>query len=325
MNLTTVLLPVALFLAIVLLLEAAHIWWRSALGPEARRIRRTLRALQGENDGALDDARIIRGRSFSANPGLNELMSKAPGIKAIDNLLQQSGLAITVARLCAYTLALGCGAGVLALLARLPPPAVVAAALAGCVSPWMFVLHSRRKRVQKIEQQLPDALDLVARAMRAGHAFSATLKMVADEAPDPIAKEFRTVFEEVNMGSSMSVALGNFAARTPNPDVRFFAIAVMIQRETGGNLTEILESIATLLRARFKLLGTVRVLSAEGRLSAKVLTLLPFGTAGAVYLANPEFMKTLWSDPVGIKLMWGALVLMVIGLFWMSRVVRVRV
>src|SRR5205823_5711780 len=122
-------------------------------------------------------------------------------------------------------------------LLRLPNPAILAAMAAGIALPWVFVFHARRKRVQKIEQQLPDALELVARAMRAGHAFSVTLKMVADDAPSPIADEFRTVYEEVNLGIPMSAALGNFAARIPNPDVRFFAIAVMIQRETGGNLT----------------------------------------------------------------------------------------
>jgi tight adherence protein B len=186
-------------------------------------------------------------------------------------------------------------------------------------------LRKRHKRMQQIEQQLPDALDLISRALKAGHAFPSGLQMVSEEAKDPIASEFGIVHDEVNFGVAVPTALTNLANRVPSTDMRYFVIAVLIQRETGGNLTELLGNISSLIRERLKLLGKVRVLSAEGRMSAWILCALPFVLAGVINLIHPKFMAVLWTDPMGLKMIYAALVMMMLGALWMRKIIRIRV
>jgi tight adherence protein B len=187
------------------------------------------------------------------------------------------------------------------------------------------VIASKNRRLTQIDLQLPDALDLLGRALRAGHAFPSALKMVAEEMPEPIAGEFGITFDEVNYGIAMKDALLNLASRVPSRDLSYFVIAVVIQRETGGNLAELLDKIAAMIRARHKLLGQVRVLSAEGKLSAWILCLLPFVLTLVILFINPGFVEVLWTDPVGPMLIAGAAVLMVIGIFWSRKIIRIRV
>ena len=176
-----------------------------------------------------------------------------------------------------------------------------------------------------IEQQLPGALDLISRALRAGHAFPPAIEMVANELAPPLSHEFRILFDEVNYGISMSQALKNLSYRVPSTDLGFFVIAVLIQRETGGNLTAILQNIATIMRERQRLFGQVEVLSAEGKLSAWILGVLPFGLAAVLHVANPGFMTLLWVDPLGQQMLKGMLVLMIVGVFWIRKVIRIKV
>src|SRR5450830_178393 len=179
--------------------------------------------------------------------------------------------------------------------------------------------------VERIGQQLPDALELMSRALRAGHAFPTALKMVGEEMNAPLGDEFRIAFDEVNFGIAMPDALMNLATRVPSTDVRYFVIAVLIQRETGGNLSELLDSIARIIRERMKLLGQVRVLSAEARLSAWILSLLPFAAAAVIQLTNPTFLDLLYHDPSGQKMLAGALVLMLIGIGIMRKIIHIHV
>jgi len=172
---------------------------------------------------------------------------------------------------------------------------------------------------------LPDALDMMSRAMRAGHAFPGALQMVGDESPQPIAGEFKLTFDEINYGISLQDALLNLATRVPSTDLRYFVIAVLIQRETGGNLSEVLNNISKLIRERLKLLATIRVLSAEGRMSAWILTILPFALGTVVSILNPKMMSILWTDEMGRKLMAGAVILMILGIIWMWRMIKIRV
>ena len=190
--------------------------------------------------------------------------------------------------------------------------------------PFLRVLHARGRRLHGIEQQLPDALDLMGRAMRAGHAFPTAVQMVANEGPEPIASEFRITFDEVNYGVPMQDALGNLATRVPVADLRFFVVAVAIQRETGGNLTELLDKLARLVRERFRLMGLLRVLSAEGRLSAWILTVLPFALVGVIHFVNPKFISILWTDTAGLYAVYASISLMAVGIFWMWRTVKIR-
>ena len=179
--------------------------------------------------------------------------------------------------------------------------------------------------MRAIERQLPDALELVARALRAGHALSSALEMVATEAPQPIAREFQLAFHEATYGVPMQEALVNLANRVALTDLRFFVIAVGIQRETGGNLAELLDKLSALIRERFQLLGTVRVLATEGRMSAWILTILPFVLLFAMHFVNPRFMSILWKDPAGLTAIYIGITLMVTGIIWMWRTVRIRV
>jgi tight adherence protein B len=149
--------------------------------------------------------------------------------------------------------------------------------------------------------------------------------MVGEEAQDPIAGEFRIVHDEINFGVAVPTALTNLANRVPSPDMRYFVIAVLIQRETGGNLTELLGNISSLIRERLKLLGKVRVLSAEGRMSAWILCALPFALAGVINIVHPKFMAVLWTDPMGLNMIYAALVMMVLGALWMRKIIRIRV
>jgi tight adherence protein B len=197
--------------------------------------------------------------------------------------------------------------------------------LALALLPVLRLVWLRNKRLHKIEAQLPDAMDLIGRALRAGHAFPSALAMVGAEAQEPIAGEFKITSDEIGFGISVDSALGNLASRVPSPDMRYFVMAVIIQRETGGNLSELLGKLAELVRERFKLFAKVRVLAAEGKLSAWILVALPFCVAGVVQILNPKYMAVLFTDAMGIKLVIGALVLMVIGIFAMWRIIDIRV
>lgn len=312
------------FIAAVLFLEGSYLAWTAYKGPEAMRITRRLRAMSAgahENVGLS----IVKQRLLAETPTLERLLLEIPRIHQLDRLLVQSGLGMNVAGLLGLT-ALGFFLGlVLGLVIGWQLLLALGLAVVAGLLPFFYVLNAKRKRILKLEQQLPDTLDLMGRAMRAGHAFPSALKMVGDEMPEPIASEFRTTFDEVNYGINLTTAMQNLATRVPSTDMRYFVISVLIQRETGGNLAELLDNISALIRARLKLLGTIRVLSAEGRLSAWILCLLPFVMAGVLTIINYKFMSTLWTDELGLKLIWLMAVLMVIGVLWMRSLIKIRV
>jgi tight adherence protein B len=261
------------FLAVVLFLEGLYLAWNAYKGPEARRIERRLQAMSA--GGSYKAASLVKQRLLAKTKGMERLLLKVPRVHQLDRLLVQAGLGLSVASFVSVTLlAIVCGL-VLAWFIHFPSLVVIATGLAAGFIPLIYAQAAKHKRMRVIEQQLPDALDFMARAMLAGHAFPSALQMVGTEMPEPIAAEFRIVFDEINYGISTQEALGNLAIRVPSTDLRYFVIAVLIQRETGGNLAELLGNISNLVRARLKLLGTVRVLSAEGkdvRLGANALT-----------------------------------------------------
>jgi tight adherence protein B len=183
----------------------------------------------------------------------------------------------------------------------------------------------RERRSHSINAQLPAALDLISRALRAGHAFSAALAMVGNQAQEPIASEFKLTFGEINFGISTQNALLNLAQRVPITDMRYFVMAVIIQLETGGNLAELLTMLGNLIRERFQLLGKIQVIAAEGKLSAYILISLPFLVAGALQVVNPGYMDILLTDTTGIKLVIAALVMMALGALAIWRIVKIRI
>jgi tight adherence protein B len=312
------------FVAAVLLLEGLYLTWNAYKGPEAKRIERRLRAMAAGGGGA--EASILKQRMLSESPPLQRMLLGLPRVQELDRILQQSGSNWSVAFFLGVTLLVAIGAFFVANFVPLLHWSF-ATLIAACAAllPFIHVLRKRAKRMLKIVEQLPDALDLIARALKAGHAFPSGLQMVGEETQDPIAGEFRIVHDEINFGVAVPTALANLANRVPIPDVRHFVIAVLIQRETGGNLTELLANIAKLIRERLKLLMKVRVLSAEGRLSALILCALPPAVASMMYLINPKFMSVLWTDPMGIKMLYAEVVMMALGALWMRKIIRIRV
>jgi tight adherence protein B len=312
------------FVAAVLFVEGAYLTWNSYKGPESKRIVRRLRSMSaGSDDNA--QASILKQRLLSEVPAMERLLLQIPRIHQIDRLLQQSGLSWSVAFLLGASALTGLGVFMVASMFNQLPTICLILGAASSTLPSIYAVRARHKRLLKMEQQLPEALDLIGRALRAGHALQNGLKMVGEEMAEPISGEFRITSDEVNFGVSMQDALTNLTTRVPSTDLRYFVIAVLIQRETGGNLTELLDNISTIIRGRLKLLGAVRVLSAEGRMSAWILSILPFALAGVINLLNPDFLAPLWGDPMGLKMMGGAGVMMALGVFWMWRIIKIRV
>jgi tight adherence protein B len=191
--------------------------------------------------------------------------------------------------------------------------------------PWVWLNMTRANRLKKFAAQLPDAMELVARALRAGHSLAAGMHVVAEEMPPPVSKEFARVYDEQNLGIALEEALDSMCQRVPNLDLRFFVTSVAIQRQTGGDLAEILDRIGHVIRERFKILGQVKALTAEGRLSGVVLIALPIGLFLMMMFMKPDYIELLWKDPMGVKMSIGAVVLMLIGAYAIKKIVDIKV
>jgi tight adherence protein B len=202
--------------------------------------------------------------------------------------------------------------------------ALTLAAVFGCL-PYLYVGHKRKKRLAALEEQFPDALDFLARSMRAGHAFSISLEMLGQELEDPLGQEVRGLFNEQNLGAPMDTALHNFATRVPLVDARFFTTSVLLQKQTGGNLSEILSRLAYIIRERFRLKGQVRAASSHGRLTATILTILPIATMVCLLLVAPGYLQGMAADSDGKKLIAGAIVAQALGKFFINRIVAIKV
>lgn len=324
MDISYVLFAVLLFVAVVLALEGAYQVWASKNSAEAKRVAARMQSLEGAVRPTT--LSIERQAAIKRWNWLDDNMLRAlPKGQDMVRYLETSGTGRTAGEMLLYSGVLGAaGAAVPMLLAK---PWTFSLFLGGVLAslPWFWLSRRRNQRMQLFERQIPEALDLMGRAMRAGQAFPTAVKMVGEEMPEPIGREFRVLFDETNFGIPQNEALVRLADRVPIADLRYFVIAVMIQRESGGNLAELLDNIAAIVRARLKLLGEVRTLSAEGKLSAWILGLLPFAVGGVIQLTNPGFLGVLWTDPVGLKMVGGALVLMAVGVLWMRTIIRIRV
>ena len=316
---------VFLFAAVILLFEGVYLWWSSTYGKAARRIARRLQVMSGGMGRSGERISILKQRRFSAHDGIDRLLHQVTPLLRLDALLVQAGSALTVDRFLGCSLA----AFLLALLvsASWPLPLVLRLLLTlpALGIPYFLVRRARARRLARIEHQLPDAADFIARALRAGHSFTNVLQIVGNELPEPLSSEFRIAREEINYGVPMAEALHNMAERIPLTDLRYLIIAVLIQRESGGNLAEILGNISTIIRSRLKLVGQVRVLSAEGRMSAWVLGLLPICVMLVLTLVNPEYVSMLWTDPTGVRLLWYAAGMILFGVVWLRKVIRIRI
>lgn len=318
-------MSVLVFIAVLLLLEGGYLLWKTYKGPEAQKIESRIRAISASLDNS-QQTQLLKQRMLSGVPLFERLLMGMSRAHRLNRFIQQSGLGWSVSKLLLSCLALGAMALMLMLYAAHQSLlfSVVVGAMFAAV-PFFYVSHQRGKRLRKFETQLPDALDLITRALRAGHAFPSALQMVGDEMAEPVAGEFRIVHDEVNFGIELQQALTNLSVRVPLTDLRYFIVSVLIQRESGGNLTEVLGNLSRLIRERLKLMSKVRVLSSEGRLSAWILGIMPFALAGVMALMNPEFMTPLWNDPIGISIIKYMLILMAFGVLILRIIIKIRV
>jgi len=289
-----------------------------------REIRRRLDTVSGENV-LEEEISIIRTRVLSYVPWLNKFLFDVPGLKNIDDVIKKAGVRLPLGFFVLLSLFLG-SLGFLGglIIGGKFILEVLGAGLLG-ILPFFYISFKKKKRMKLFQKQLPDVLDLLSRSLRAGHTFPAGIKLVADEFPDPIGTEFKEVSSEIYYGLSLHDALKNLTKRVDCEDLGFFITSVIIQRETGGNLAEMMDSIAHIIRERFKLFAKVKALAAEGVLSAWLLSLLPFGVSAFIFMSNREYISMLFYDPLGQKMAIGAAIWFFLGILFMKKMVNIKI
>jgi tight adherence protein B len=319
-----IIIGIGIFIVVLLLIEAAYFSLRTSRGPEKKAVKRRLRTLSVSKieDESID---ILQKKFLSEIPWFNRLLLSFNWTGRLNRLLEQANVKypLGVYILLTFLLAFA-GLLVSSWLTSNYLIIIPVTVILGMI-PFFYVYTKKKRRMDKFQRQFPEALDLVARALRAGHAFTGGLKMVADEMGDPVGTEFDKTLNEINFGIGIPEALKGLSNRVDCPDLKFFVISVIIQRETGGNLAEILDNIAHLIRERFKLFGHIRVLAAQGKLSATILIGLPFVVAIVLSFINPKYIGTLSTDPIGRILVIFALIMMIFGVFVMRRIIAIKV
>ena len=279
----------------------------------------------GDKEEAEKGAALLKASNEGPFPLIDRAFGKTARGASIAGLIEQSGTKASLSAVMLVALMMGImGALVIAVFTRAAWSMPAGFAI-GMSLPFAFLRFKRTRRMRTFEEQFPEALDLISRALKAGHAFATGLKMVADEMPEPVGPEFRKTFDEQNFGLPMKDALENLTVRIPLLDVRFFATAVLIQRETGGNLSEILENLAHVVRERFKILRQVRVYTAHGRMTGYVLLALPAFLAVALMFINPEHMNLLFRERMGQMMLMATIVMQSIGFMWIKQIVKIEV
>ncbi len=318
------LIPVAIFVSILFVIELIYYGLSSVKRADKRKVRSRLKNI-GKETKDEEPLEILRARPMSSIPWLGKILRFAPGIQQLESLLIKANMNISPGFFILSSILLGMVGYQLSNLHLTGKTMPFFTGLFVACIPLLYVRYRKARRMDKFQHQLPDALELVARSLRAGHAFSSGLKMVGEEFEDPIGPEFERTQDEINYGISVPEALKNLTKRVDCEDLKFFVVAVNIQRDTGGNLAEIIDSMSRVIRERFKLHGKIRVLSAEGKFSAVILCLLPFLMALVVYFINPTMIMTLHEDPLGRMLTFSALVLMALGIVFIKKMVQIRV
>jgi len=318
-----VIIGMLIFIVSVFVIEMCYYAYSTIRNPDRRKVRKRLKRFAYSEYG--HGTSILRKRALSEVPFLNRFFLGIPLFRRLDRALQQADLRSPLGVFILLTLFLVViGFLAVSLFTRNLILSIGVAAVLGAI-PALYVSLKKEQRMKKFQRQLPDALELVARALRAGHAFSSGMKLAADEFDDPLGPELEATLDEINFGVSVSDALKNLSSRVDCPDLRYFVVSVIIQRETGGNLAEIIDSIAYLIRERFKLKGRIRVLAAEGKLSAIILGALPFFVVLALRFSNPGYIKALVTDPMGKAIAVAGAFLMIIGIFVMKRMIQIKV
>jgi tight adherence protein B len=275
---------------------------------------------------ALDQPAVITRIETGKNQFAQQLVEKYQLGPKIGAFLEQAGLSWPAARLVHLTIvALGSGLSVSWLFLPIPKWAALLVGLVTGAGPYLYVWRKRKARLHKFEEVFPDTLEFVSRSMRAGHAFSVSLEMIHREFPEPVASEFRRTFEEHNLGLPIEVALQKLSKRVPSLDVQFFVSAVLLQKRTGGNLAEILDKLAYVIRERFKLRGRIRAVSAHGKMTATALSCIPIAVAVLMFYTNPDYVKFFFEDEVGNIMLGSVVALQLVGYAIMQQIVKIEV
>jgi len=311
----------ALFLVLGAYLLATH-------GTDAKRARLQKRLSEALLHSAhTEDTEVVLARAelMSESPWLNRSLVRMQAAMQLKRMLDQADLHITPSRLVMFSAMAGLLAALAASVITISILVMVVAGIAAASLPFVHVWWKRKKRFDHFLEHLPDALDLMSRALSAGHAFSEAMHMVSAEMPEPIATEFRKTYEEQNLGLSLKLALENLTDRIPLLDLKMCVTAVLIQRETGGNLAEILEKVAYTIRERFRIMGDLKTLTTSSRMSAWLLCGLPIFVTIAITAMNPDYMTVLWKDQRGHYLIATALFLQATGMLIVRKILRIKI
>jgi len=272
-----------------------------------------------------EELALLRDEVLSKIPAFDNLLRRWPRVAKLQTMLEQGDVKSRAGNVVLLCLLSGAGVGLLVLLFSGFPQFAWLGALLGAFLPYSYASYKRTKRFQKFEEIFPEAIDTLARAVRAGHAFTTALELIASEIADPVASEFRKLFEEQKFGLPVRDALVNLTERVPLVDVKFFVTAVMLQRETGGNLAEILDNLSYVIRERFKIMRQVRVHTAQGRMTMMLLMGLPPIIIVTMQAMNPSFIRPLFQDPIGHALIVVGITLQTIGYFVIRKVIQIQV
>jgi tight adherence protein B len=319
------LLPALVFIGVTALVLCAYLAATSMSSVLAdRRLAKRLRDV-GQFAEVIDGAGLVMQEAAGPLPALDGYLKRSSAGSGLARLIEQSGIRTTPSAMLLISLLLGTAVAVGAFLAVRHPLAPIVAGLVGAVLPFAWLAQRRSARFRKFEEQFPEALDLLSRAIRAGHAFQSAMGMVGDELPEPAGPEFKKTFERQNFGLPLRDAMDEMADRLAILDVRFFVTAVAIQRETGGNLSEILDNLAHVVRERFKIRRQVRVHTAHGRFTGYVLLALPAALGAALSFISPDHMKMLFQERMGQTMLVAAMVMQTVGFLWIRQVIKIEV
>jgi tight adherence protein B len=318
----------AIFSLLIFLIAALAIFlvgaWIEGRNAQARILRERLGGSQEQS--ATDNLELLRDEMLSKIPAFDTILRRSERASLLQKLLDQAGINTRVGNFFLLCLASGlAGAVIFFILGHQNLPLAWAGMMIGLITPYSYASVMRGRRFGKFEEIFPQAIDTLGRAVRAGHAFTTALEMISNEIPEPVAGEFRKLFEEQKFGMPVRDALMNLADRVPLVDVKFFVTAVMLQRETGGNLAEILDNLSYMIRERFKILRQVRVYTAQGRLTMLLLMMLPPVIIVVMLILNPDFIRPLFTDPIGHALVAAGITLQTIGYFVIRKIIQIQV
>jgi tight adherence protein B len=320
-----VLIAVVVFVAVTLAVFAV-VFLLDRRNAQARLLRERLADAQKTGERApSEQLALLRDEMLSQIPALDSLLRRSASISNLQDFLAQANLKIRAGNILFLCFISAVIMGVVVFMLGQSPPFAAVGVVLGGIIPYAYASHRRTKRFQKFEEMFPEAIDTLARAVRAGNAFTTAVEMIANEIAEPIGSEFRQLFEEQKYGLPVRDALLNLTARVPLVDVKFFVTAVMLQRETGGNLAEILDNLSYVIRERFKIMRQVRVYTAQGRLTMALLMALPPIIVALMLTMNPTFIQPLFKDPLGHVFIVTGITLQTIGYFFIRRIIRIQV